>query len=931
MDDQSYSEAAESIAIIGMSGRFPKANNVSEYWENIKGKRDCISHFSMNELEIAPDFASVDKDAKFIAARGVMEHIEHFDTRFWGYTPKEASMMDPQQRVFLECAWEALEDSGYDADRYNGLIGCFAGCYIDTYLLANLCSDPHFLANLVKSIQVGTLQTELGNDKDYIATRAAFKMNLKGPAINVQTACSTSLVAITMACQSLLNYQSDMCLAGGATIALPQKKGYFYTEGGMLSVNGQCRAFDADATGTVFSNAAGAILLKRLSDAIDDNDHIYATIKGSALNNDGNDKQSFTAPSVQGQAEVIAMAHALADVDPRTIELIEAHGTATPLGDPIEIAGLTQAFRSSTDDSQFCAIGSAKTNIGHCDVASGVAGVIKTALALKEKVLPPSLHHQSPNAAIDFAKTPFYVNTELVDWPSREHPRRAGVSSFGVGGTNAHVVLEEYQKANNQESTKTHKLVTLSARSKTALDTYATNLSAFLESNECNLRDVAYTTQIGRKQFEHRAFFVANNNDSMISALKCYADSHQNYYQNRHHNPDIVFMFPGQGSQHPGMAKEIYQQYEEFRKAFDLCHQILIESVGIDLKQEVFNSTDPDQLKQTSIAQPSIFAVEYALAQLWISWGVKPQGFLGHSVGEYCAATLSGVMNLEDALRIVAKRGEFMQKMPQGSMLSVRATLDELQPWLDRIDIAAVNAPKLCVLSGKTEAISQIKLELDTAEIPCSLLHTSHAFHSEMMDEAIAPTIDIINSIHLQEPNIPIFSTVTGQQLSKSQAQSPDYWARNLRDTVNFSQATSAALDTSHAVFLEVGPGHTLSTLVNQVAQSSQDQNKVTSISSLPGSNSDESAEMTLLKALGKIWQVGIDIDWQSVSGPSAGRIPLPTYPFERKRYWVDPIGEKQDQDNNSQGHATPEHLDTESLIKQQLDVIAQQLKILKQ
>ena len=929
-------EDIEAIAIVGMAGRFPMADNVARLWENIKDGRDCISRFTHEELEIKPDFSAVDEKAIFVAAKGVLDNVELFDSKFWGYTPKEASLMDPQQRIFLECAWEALEDAGYDAERYPGAIGVFGGCYIDTYLLNNLCSNPEFLKDLVASIQVGSLQTELGNDKDYIATRAAFKMNLKGPAINVQSACSTSLVAIGLACQNLLNYQSDMCLAGGVTLTLPQRKGYFYTEGGMLSRSGNCCAFDENAEGTVFSNAGAVVLLKRVSDAIADKDHIYAVIKGTALNNDGGDKQSYTAPSVQGQAEVIAMAQAMAGIEARTIGLIEAHGTATPLGDPIEVAALTQAFRETTDENNFCALGSLKTNIGHCDVASGVAGVIKTALALKHKIIPPIVHFNSPNTKIAFEETPFYVNTELKQWEENAWPRRAGVSSFGVGGTNAHVVMEEPPEDIRPAENETDRLLLLSARSEKALEQYAADFTKLLHDADNRLDDVCFTSQVGRKEFDHRGILVGKNRDEIIEKLESFGCSGPRYKHNKNQEPAIVFMFPGQGAQHPGMARDLYRTHDVFRDSFDLCCQILNEKVDLDLKYHLFSCDDAEVLKQTTIAQPAIFSVEYALSQLLFSWGIEPAALVGHSVGEYCAACVSGILSLEDALFIVAKRGEFMQKMSSGLMLSVRGKPEDIAPLLSKnVDFAAVNAPALCVLSGPDEAIRDTMENLENSPYPCSLLHTSHAFHSAMMDAAIPPTVEVISGIQLNPMNIPIMSTVTGSWLQTADSTNPDFWAKNLRDTVKFADAIQSLINEGFDLFLEVGPGQTLGTLAGQTAQASTDRD-ITCFPSMSHAQSDQSDTVALAEAIGRLWLEGVSPDWQAFNDADVRRTSLPTYPFQRKRHWIESgfdsqsaVGGERVTSRQITGPDNSGSNNLEQLIEAQLAVVAEQLKVL--
>ena len=922
-------ELGDGVAIIGVAGRFPKARNVLEFWANLKAGREAISFFEPDELELKPDSSQQPEDARFIAAKGVLEDVDLFDAKFWGYTPREAELMDPQQRFFLECAWEAMEDAGYDTARYPGAVGVYAGCYIDTYLLANLCRNRDFLDNLVASIQVGSLQTELGNDKDYIATRVAYKLDLRGPALNVQSACSTSLVAITLAYQSLMSFQCDMALAGGATITLPQKKGYFYTEGGMLSKDGHCRTFDAEAAGTVFSNACGAIALKRLADAVADGDHIYAVLKGAALNNDGAKKLSYTAPSVQGQAEVIAMAQAIAGVDARTIGYVEAHGTATPLGDPIEVAGLTQAFRETTQDNAFCALGSVKSNLGHLDAASGVTGVIKTAMMLHDKMLVPSLNYSAPNPNIDFGNTPFFVNRELREWPERDWPRRAGVSSFGVGGTNAHVVLEEPPAEEALPAGTRPQVLPISARSKEALEAYAAKLASYLAESPARLEDVAYTLQLGRRQFDHRAVVVASP-ASAAEKLATFKLRAETYHHAVNDDQRVVFMFPGQGAQYPGMVRDLYREFPAFRDEIDRCAAVLSERVGIDLIDRLLNDDDVETVRQTTFAQPAIFAIEYALARLWQSFGVEPTALIGHSVGEYAAACLSGVLSLEDALWIVAKRGEYMQALPPGSMLSIRAPLEDVEPYLGgAIDLAAHNAPQLCVVSGPAEDIAELERTLTAKEIPCSALHTSHAFHSRMMDEALPATLEVIETVRLDAPRIPIMSTVEPGWLTEAQARSPEYWGRNLRNTVRFAEGVTALLDEGYRIFVEAGPGKTLSTLAQQCGRG---RDALRAFSSLPHATSQETDSEALLNAFGQLWASGVEVDWERLHSHERRRVSLPTYPFQRRRYWIEPTSAPVAKTAAQQADAPAGEgvEEMQAIIARQIAVMARQIELLK-
>ena len=883
----------EGIAIIGMSGRFPGAVDVSEYWENIKNGVESITHFSDEQLETRPDPGLTGTGSGFVRSKGILEGVDLFDAKFWGYMPRESATMDPQHRVFLDCVWEALEHGGYDTERYEGSIGVYAGCFMNTYLLHNLCSDPAFLVSLVESIQVGTLQTEFGNDKDHIATRASYKLNLRGPSVNIQCACSTSLVAIAHACQSLLGFQCDMALAGGVTITFPQKKGYFYTEEGMVSADGHCRAFDEHAAGTVFSNGAAVLLLKRELEAIEDGNTIYAVIKGSAVNNDGSEKVSYTAPSVQGQVEVIRLAQALANVDAGTISYVEAHGTATPLGDPIEISALTQAFRDTTDENQFCAVGSVKTNIGHLDVASGAAAVIKAAMSLHEKVLTPSLHFTRPNPKIQFQSTPFYVNTELKEWKKRSWPRRVGVSSFGVGGTNAHLVLQESPELPPHAPARSTHLLLLSAKTETALKQQTLNLASHLKKHpEVSLEDVAYTLQVGRRVFEKRRIVLSCSVEEAIKGLENTNPNPLDVSNRNTDNTDVVFMFPGQGAQFPNMAGGLYESELAFKDVFDRCSKILTPIIGRDIREVLFPSSGVDQvaaeeLMQTTLAQPAIFVVEYALANLWMSWGVRPKALVGHSVGEFTAACLAGIFSLEDALLLVTTRGRLMQQMPSGAMLSVRLPVADVAPLVGpELSIAAVNSPSLVVVSGTHDAVGRLQKRLEDDSVPFTRLHTSHAFHSAMMDPAVKPTVEAVSKVPASESSIPIMSTVTGKWLKEEEAKYPEYWGKNLRQTVRFSEAVQNLLSMESPLLLEVGPGQTLSLLSKQIAGPTRNP---ISFSSLGHPLSNASDMETLLTTMGRLWLAGIPIDWDSFNGPGRRRIALPTYPFEGKSHWVEP------------------------------------------
>ncbi|MEO5573839.1 MAG: type I polyketide synthase, partial [Gammaproteobacteria bacterium] len=634
---------SEGIAIIGMTGRFPGAQDIQEFWKNLTAGVESISFFNDDEIKASGiDLASL-QDGNYVKARGILKDIELFDAAFFGINPKDAEILDPQQRIFLECAWEALENAGYDPESYQGSIGVYAGMTNNSYYLANIHTRPELIE------LVGAAQVMMGNEKDYLATRVSYKLNLKGPSVNVYTACSTSLVAVCQAVQGLLSYQCDMALTGGISVTIPQNRGYLYRDEWIGSPDGHTRTFDAKGHGTVFSNGVGIVVLKRLADALADGDSIYAVIKGAALNNDGSAKVSYTAPSVDGQAEAIVMAHAMAGVSAETISYVEAHGTATVLGDPIEFAALTQAFRATTEDKGFCAIGSVKTNIGHLDAAAGMAGLIKTAMALKYRMLPPSLHFEKPNPEIDLVNSPFYVNTKLASWDTDKMPRRAGVSSFGVGGTNAHVVLEEGPLTEPSGPSRPWQLLLLSAKTDSALDAATANLAAHLRKNpQLPLADVAYTLQVGRRAFGRRRMLVCQDSNDAMSALVSADAKRLITASPSHTNPSVVFMFPGQGAQHINMALELYRFEPIFREQVDLCVEFLKPLLDLDLRTVLYpdEGTVEDaqlQLTHTFITQPALFTIEYALAKLWMAWGVQPKAMIGHSIGEYVAACLAGV------------------------------------------------------------------------------------------------------------------------------------------------------------------------------------------------------------------------------------------------------------------------------------------------
>jgi acyl transferase domain-containing protein/thioesterase domain-containing protein/acyl carrier protein/2-polyprenyl-3-methyl-5-hydroxy-6-metoxy-1,4-benzoquinol methylase len=874
------------IAVIGMSGRFPGSRTVEQFWRNVRDGVESITFFSDRELEASGHDAAELRDPNYVKARGVLEEIEMFDASFFGFSPREAEIADPQQRFMLECAWEALESGGYYPATYQGRIGVYAGVSISTYLLVELLSN----SELRKSTTA--LQLLLGNDKDHLATRISYKLNLKGPSVTVQTSCSTSLVAVHLACQSLLSGECDIALAGGASIGVPHRVGYYYQEGGILSPDGHCRAFDARGQGTVSGSGAGIVALKRLADALSDGDCIRAVIKGSAINNDGSLKVGYTAPSETGQIEAIRAAQFMAEVEPETITYIEAHGTATALGDPIEIKALTQAFRAATDKKNFCAIGSVKTNIGHLDAGAGIAGLIKTTLALEHKEIPPSLHFEKPNPKIDFAHSPFFVNTNLTPWETNGSPRRAGVSSFGIGGTNAHVIIEEAPACEPAGKGRDWQLLVFSAKTETALETLTLQLVEHLKQHpRLNFHDVAHTLQVGRGSFKHRRMLACRDAEDAISALgQTDARRSVDAFRETQHRP-VVFMFPGQGTQYVNMAAELYSSEPVFRKHIDACCELLEPHLKLDLRQLLMPRAEraadaARELEQTCFTQPALFVVEYALAQMWMDWGIRPQAFIGHSIGEYVAACLAGVFTLEDALRLVAARGRMIQSLAGGAMLAVPLSEGEVLPLLgDQLSLAAVNGASSCVVSGSEEAIEELQERLNESGQSSRRLHTSHAFHSALMNPIIESFTAQVRAVRLNPPQIPYLSNVTGDWMTAHEATAPTYWAKHLRQTVRFADGLSKLLKDPDNVLLETGPGTTLTTLARRHPERAE---ALVTIATLPHPRGGEPDAEFVTKSLGQLWLAGVEIDWTAYhAGEQRRRLPLPTYPFERQRYWI--------------------------------------------
>ncbi|NEO13876.1 MULTISPECIES: type I polyketide synthase [unclassified Moorena] len=891
----------QDIAIIGISGRYPGANDIEQFWQNIRDGVELISLFSEQELLNSGIEKELMNSPNYVRAGNALPNIDMFDASFFGYTPKQAEELDPQQRLFLECAWEVIERGGYNLDTYQGYIGVYAGINMSSYFLNNV--NPSFKFSHLTS---SSLQQLLGNEKDYLATSVAYNLNLTGPAITVQTACSTSLVAVHLACQSLLNGECDMALAGGVNIRVPQKVGYLYQEGMIVSPDGHCRAFDAKAKGTVFGNGLGIVLLKGLKDAIADRDYIYAVIKGSAINNDGSLKVGYTAPSVVGQAAVISDAQVVAGVEAETISYIEAHGTGTELGDPIEIKALTKVFQQSTQKQGFCAIGSVKTNVGHLEKAAGVTGLIKATLALNHKLIPPSLNFEQPNPKIDFANSPFYVNTTLSEWKSNGTPRRAGVSSFAVGGTNAHVILEEAPelvKSEDKYQRPLH-LLTLSAKTKEALSELVSRYQNYLETHrESELADICYTANTGRVDHNHRLAIIAADQQQLATKLSHLtageevAGVFQQEFSSTSSVPQVAFLFTGQGSQYLNMGRQLYEQEPTFREALDECDQILSsvldQSLLAVLYHQTTNKFGSSLLDQTAYTQPALFAIEYALFKLWQSWGIKPGAVMGHSVGEYVAATVAGVFSLEDGLKLIATRGQLMQQLPSvGEMVSVMASESKLREAIatyaeklglakSNVEIAAINGPQSVVISGASAAVGAICSSLELEGVKTKRLNVSHAFHSPLMTPILAEFEAVAQQVSYNQPQIPLISNVTGETAT-DKVITADYWVNHICQPVRFAQSMETLHQQGYEIFLEIGPKPIL---LGMGRQCLPEEIGVW----LPSLREGVEDWEQMLSSLGQLYLEGANVDWSGVDRDySCQKVVLPTYPFQRQRYWME-------------------------------------------
>ncbi|HEY8431972.1 MAG TPA: type I polyketide synthase, partial [Sandaracinaceae bacterium] len=891
MSDE-YEVVETDIAIVGMALRVPGASNKDRFWENLRAGVESIRTYTDEELLAAGERADLLRDPRYVKAGAPLDDMEMFDGEFFGLGPKDSAIMDPQHRHFLECCWEALEDAGHPPETIRGPVGVFAGCGMGSYFYFNLCSNP----DLVREVGLFLLR-HTGNDKDFLATRASYLLDLRGPAVGVQTACSTSLVAVHLACQSLLSRETDLALAGGVTIELPHRRGYVYQEGEILSPDGHCHAFDHRARGTVFGSGVGVVALRRLEDALEDGDVIHAVIRGSAVNNDGRGKVNYLAPSVDGQAACMLEALQVAKVDARTIEYVECHGTGTYLGDPIEIEALTQAFRAHTRDRGFCRVGSVKSNIGHLDTAAGVASLIKAALALRHAEIPPTPGFERPNPTIDFESSPFRVADRLMEWPAPAgHPRRAAVNSLGVGGTNAHVILEEPPaRRSGSAASRPHQLVVLSARSAASLDGASARLAAHLSAHpELSLADVAWTLRYGRRAFERRRVLAASSLEEASRRLE-ENDPRRVFTHVAAENASVAFLLPGGGAQYVRMGAVLTEREPVFREHLLHGMELARTRYGIDLEPLLFARPDDldrasAELERMSSQLTATFLVSVAMARLLESYGVRPEALLGHSLGENTAACLAGVMSFEDCLGLVVLRGRLFEKTAPGAMLGVSLAPDRLRPLLDdELDVAVLNAPDVTVVSGAPDAIDRLAAKLATlGDVEAHRLPIPTAAHSRLLDPILAEFRAYLRSIRLSPPAIPFVSNRTGTWITAAQATDPEYWVEHLRNTVRFSECVATLLEGRPRILVECGPGHALGSLAKQ--HPSFRAGAHNAIPSMRHKDDDIDDAAFFTACLGRVWASGGSFDWDKLwPGETRVRVELPTYAWNHKPYFVEP------------------------------------------
>lgn len=875
-----------AVAVIGMAGRFPGAPDVDAFWRGIRDGVEGITFFTDEELRAAGETDAMLANPGYVKAKAVVQGIDQFDASFFAFTVRDAELMDPQIRLFMQTCWESLESAGYDASMFDGSIGVYGGASSPTYMMYHWMTD--------KSLFQGTSGWHLRNlnENDHLTTHVSYRLGLRGPSMNVQTACSTSMVAVHVAAQALLNGECDIALAGGVSIGVPSHRGYLYEEGHILSPDGHCRPFDADARGTVEGEGGGVVTLKRLDRALQDGDPVLAVILATAVNNDGQAKAGYTAPSIDGQADAISEAQAVAGVDPSTVTYIEAHGTGTALGDPIEITALKQAFGGAGGEA-YCAIGAVKGNIGHLDTAAGVAGLIKTVQALRHRQIPPTLHFRSANPRLEIEGSPFFIADRLREWTVPDGvPRRAGASSFGIGGTNAHAVLQEAPPREPSAPGRPWHLLILSARTTASLERATQNLVQWLEENpDASLADVAYTLQAGRRVFGQRRSVICDSVADAVQALRTLDPERVRTDKDPYRATPTIYLFPGQGAQFVGMTREIYDHEPFFRDEVDRCCALLRPHLGLDLRDVLYppdGATEEasERLRRTALTQPALFVVEYALAKMWMHWGIAPEGFVGHSIGEYVAACLAGVMSLEDALELVAARGALMQEMPAGAMLSVSLPEAEVRAILSaELDVCTVNGPSLTVVGGTAESVEAFAAELAARDVHHQRLHTSHAFHSRMMDPIVARFEEVVRGVTLRKPELPFLSNVSGGWITDAQATDPAYWAGHLRGTVRFDDNLRVLMDEPNRILLEVGPGRGLATLARR--HPARDRAMLV-LHTLPHVRDDVSEQQSLWRAAAELWHVGVEPVWaRAYDGHRRLRLRLPTYSWDHGRYWL--------------------------------------------
>lgn len=883
---QEHTEPRFDVAVIGMSGQFPGARDLREFWSNLAGGVESIRSFTDEELQQRGVDGESIQDPDFVKAAPVLENTDQFAAAFFGYSPREAELMDPQHRLFLEHSWAALEDAGYAPRHLQSRVGVFAGMSISSYLLFNLVNNP------AVDSREEAFQAMIGGDKDFLCTRLSYKLNLKGPSLAVQTGCSTSLVAAHFAVQNLLTYQCDLAITGGVSVGVPQRTGYYYQPGGIASPDGHCRPFDADAQGTVFGEGIGVLILKRLEDALSDRDHIYAMVRGSAINNDGSSKIGFTAPGTDGQIDVISRALASAGMPAASLGYIEAHGTATGLGDPVEVAALAQVFRRQETTGHSCALGAVKSNIGHLDAAAGSAGLIKTVLMLKNRHLVPTLHFKKPNPKIDFSGTPLYVNTRYEPWTSQQGPLRAGVSSFGIGGTNAHIILEEAPPVPVSGPGRPLHILCLTADTEHALNKATENLCRQLDENPgISLADTAYTLKTGREHFNLRRVLVASDPVDGERALRERTPDRVFTNVVESAGRKVAFMFPGGGSQYAGMGAELYQNEPVFRREIDQCAELLKDQLGYDLRKVIYPSGKSTELSTQRLLRPSaglpaIFSTEYALARLFLSWGLQASCMIGHSLGEYTAACLAGVFSLADALCLVAFRGAMFETLAKGSMVSVALSEREIGTLPEGVCIAAINAPDQCVLSGPVRGIDEVVQELAAREVEHHRVHIETAAHCSLVEPVMEQFRNFLARITFSSPAIPFVSNLSGEWITNQQATDANYWVSHLRHTVRFSEGIQCIARQHECVMLEVGPGRTLSSLVRQQLRG----NGRFAFPAMRHPNDAASELLTAYNTLARMWSIGVDVDWAGFYRfEKRNRVSLPSYPFDRQSYWIGP------------------------------------------